>query len=88
MNCYYLENDCLKVTVSDHGAELISVFGKKLGREYIWNADPAYWNRHAPVLFPFVGSVKNKVYTHGQKRVAHESARFCKRYEFFAFMPR
>lgn len=67
MNCYYLENDCLKVTVSDHGAELISVFGKKLGREYIWNADPAYWNRHAPVLFPFVGSVKNKVYTYGQK---------------------
>ena len=23
----------------------------------IWTADPAVWNRHAPILFPFVGKV-------------------------------
>ena len=26
----------------------------------MWNADEAYWKRNAPVLFPFVGSLKNK----------------------------
>ena len=25
-------------------------------------ADPAYWGRHSPVLFPIVGSVWNKIY--------------------------
>ena len=49
-----LENEYLKITVADAGAELISVWDKTTGRECIWNADPAVWNRHAPILFPFV----------------------------------
>lgn len=47
-----IENDYLKVTVSDHGAELTSVYDKAQDFERIWCADPAVWNRHAPVLFP------------------------------------
>lgn len=39
------------------GAELSSL--KFEGREYIWQADPTYWSRHAPVLFPIVGSLKD-----------------------------
>ena len=35
------------------------------GREVIWQADPAVWAQHAPVLFPVCGSVKD-----GQIRVA------------------
>ena len=30
-------------------------FDKVHNREVIWQADPAYWKRHAPVLFPNVG---------------------------------
>ena len=63
-----LENDRLKVSVSDHGAELCSIYDKKEKREVVWTADPSYWNRHAPVLFPFVGKVTGGFYTYeGQK---------------------
>ena len=63
-----LENERLCVRVSDHGAELCSIYDKKEEREVIWTADPAYWNRHAPVLFPFVGKVNGGFYTYrGQK---------------------
>lgn len=48
------------LTVADHGAEAVSL--KKNGVEYLWSADPAFWGRHAPVLFPFVGQVRGGVY--------------------------
>ena len=33
--------------------------------EYIWTAQPDIWARHAPVLFPIVGKVKNNQYKVG-----------------------
>ncbi len=39
---------------SDNGAELISL-KDAAGKEYIWQADPAVWAQHNPVLFPVVG---------------------------------
>ncbi len=59
-----LENEYLKVRVSDFGAELSGIFDKKKGYEVLWQADAAYWSRHAPVLFPFVGKVNGGFYTH------------------------
>ncbi len=50
-----IENEFLQVSVNDHGAELCSIFDKEKNREVIWQADPAFWKRHAPVLFPNVG---------------------------------
>lgn len=55
-----LENDKLKVTINHFGAELSSIVKKDTGVEYMWNADEKFWKRSAPVLFPFVGSLKNK----------------------------
>ena len=52
----YLENEKLK------GAELTSIVKKETQTEYLWNADPAYWKRHAPVLFPIVGAVNGDSY--------------------------
>ena len=60
-----LENEALRVTVADAGAELVSVLDKETGSERIWNADPAVWNRHAPILFPFVGRVTGGKYRFG-----------------------
>lgn len=57
-----LENDWLRVEVSDHGAELCRVFDKKKQQEDLYDGNPVYWNRHAPVLFPFVGKVSEGVY--------------------------
>ena len=59
-----LENEKLEITVNIHGAELSSIREKKNDTQYLWNADPKYWNRSSPVLFPFVGGVKDKVYRH------------------------
>ena len=51
---YQLKNEYLTVTVENRGAELQSVKGSD-GTEYIWHGDPASWEDHAPVLFPFCG---------------------------------
>ena len=57
-----LENEWVKVEIDEMGAEMKSLSRKSDGREYMWCADPAYWGRTAPVLFPFVGSLNNKKY--------------------------
>lgn len=50
-----IKNERLSVTIAAHGAELSSIYDKANDRELVWQADPAFWNRHAPVLFPNVG---------------------------------
>ena len=62
MAIHTMENDVLRVSVADEGAELVSVLDKRSGEERIWQADPAVWNRHAPILFPFVGKVVDGKY--------------------------
>lgn len=57
-----LANQQISIEVSSHGAELCSI--RSNGKEYLWQADPAYWKRHSPVLFPIVGSVWNGEYRH------------------------
>ena len=61
---YVLENDKLRVEIDSFGAELKSVKNKACNQEYMWQADPAYWGRTSPVLFPFVGSLKDATYRH------------------------
>lgn len=63
-----LENEILTVKVKEHGAELCSIV--KGDTEYLWQADPAFWGRHSPVLFPIVGSVWNGRYHVGDKEFA------------------
>ena len=65
MSIHVLENEFLKVTIADVGAELISVFDKARQTERVWTGDPAVWNRHAPILFPFVGKVMEGKYRVG-----------------------
>lgn len=52
-----LHNDRLTLGINLHGAELRSVVGNAAGKEYLWQADAAYWGRSSPVLFPFVGAL-------------------------------
>lgn len=67
MAIHVLENEFLKVSVADAGAELSSVIDKESGLERIHDANPEVWNRHAPILFPFVGKVVGGVYRIGDK---------------------
>lgn len=55
-----IATDKLSIKVSPHGAELCSIISH--GKEYLWQADPKFWKRHSPVLFPIVGSVWENVY--------------------------
>ncbi|MGI6182052.1 MAG: aldose 1-epimerase family protein [Agathobaculum sp.] len=58
-----LENNQFVVSINEFGAELSGFRSKKDGTEYVWQADPAVWKRHAPILFPIVGRLKDKKYT-------------------------
>lgn len=47
--------------IASFGAELHSLKDSS-GTEYLWQADPAVWKRHAPVLFPFICNTDSKKY--------------------------
>ena len=61
-----MENDVLSVEIAEHGAELTKLYNKKTGTDLLWDAEPKFWKRHSPVLFPNVGKTyKNTVKING-----------------------
>lgn len=75
-----IRNDICQLTADSHGAEIVSL--TKDGKEYIWSGDSKYWGRHAPVLFPFVGSLKGKEYTFDGKTYPMGQHGFARDMEF------
>lgn len=57
---YTLSNQRLIVEIDSFGAEIKSIKNVETNIEYMWCGDKKYWGRTSPVLFPFVGSMKNK----------------------------
>jgi len=75
-----IKNKYVKVKINSFGAQLNSL--KKIDDEveYIWQADEKYWNRHAPILFPIVGRLKDDEYIYKDKTykmTQHGFARDC-----------
>ena len=64
---FVLENNLLKVTVCSKGAEVKSVFNKKLQVEHLWQGDKHSWKGTFPILFPIVGKLKNNQYVYHGK---------------------
>lgn len=64
MGFYSLKNGDLSALFVSAGAELKSLKDCKTGQEYMWNANPDFWKRTSPVLFPLVGNYKNKEIRH------------------------
>ena len=60
-----LHADGITATILAHGAELCSL-RNKAGLELLWQAGPQ-WPRHAPLLFPIVGRLKNDQLRHRGK---------------------
>ena len=58
---YTIQNECLTVQVEDLGAQLASIRTPD-GAEYLWQGDPAIWARRAPILFPFIGRLREGTY--------------------------
>jgi len=53
-----IENEILRVQITEYGAELQSIFHKKNDIEYLWQGDPAVWYGRSPLLFPNVGRLE------------------------------
>lgn len=49
-----IQRDGLVATVDSAGAQLASL--RLNGAEYLWQRDPRWWNKSAPILFPLVGT--------------------------------
>jgi len=62
---HQLTNNILTVSIAEKGAELQSIVINSTGIEYMWGADPAFWAKKSPVLFPIVGGLKNNQYRYG-----------------------
>jgi galactose mutarotase-like enzyme len=76
-----LQNNKLIAHFNSKGAELCSLQNRE-GLEYIWQADPMVWPRHAPVLFPIVGRLKNDQYTYEDQPYALSQHGFARDREF------
>lgn len=70
---YTIENEKFSVSIDRQGRELCSMRSKKTGIEYVWQADPHVWARHAPVLFPIVGRLKDKRTQSAEKNITSPS---------------
>lgn len=72
-----LKNEVLTIKVAEMGAELQSIVDEE-GKEYLWQADPEYWPRHSPILFPIVCGLWEDTYRidgHEYKMSRHGFAR-------------
>ncbi|MFC0203489.1 aldose 1-epimerase family protein [Novosphingobium soli] len=63
------------------GAELWSL-ADRLGREYMTDADPAFWTGHAPLLFPIVGALNGDRYRLDGREYALKKHGFARRSAF------
>ena len=61
---YTLKNEFYTVTLSDLGAEIVSIKSKD-GFEFMWSGMKGknYWSMSAPILFPVCGSLPSSRYT-------------------------
>lgn len=64
---YILKNDFLEIKIDSFGSELRSIKDLKTNEEYMWQRDPKFWAKSSPVLFPFVGILKDSRYTYNEK---------------------
>lgn len=67
MSTHLLKNNDLTLKINSLGAELTAITDHNLNKEYLWNGDPAYWQRHSPILFPIVGNLKDQSYLYNGK---------------------
>lgn len=72
----HLQNGILSAAINPKGAELYSL--ELDGIERIWQGDPAIWGRHAPLLFPLIGRLKNQQYELGGQIIQAPMHGFCR----------
>ena len=64
-----IASGAISARINPQGAELWSLRDAD-GREYMTDADPAFWTGHAPILFPIVGALRDGRYRIGDETYA------------------
>lgn len=65
---FNLKNNAIELRVNSKGAELVGIKDLVTGQEYVWQKDPKFWAKSSPVLFPFVGAIKDNRYFYNGKQ--------------------
>ncbi len=77
-----IENEIIKASFKSVGAELQSLEKKEGNLEYIWQADPNYWSKSSPILFPIVGALKDNIFKYKNKEYRLPRHGFAREKEF------
>ena len=77
-----IENEQLKAEIDSYGAELKSIVKKDTNQEYLWEADPAFWGKTSPILFPFIGKLEGGVFRHNGKTYEMDKHGFARDMDF------
>jgi galactose mutarotase-like enzyme len=64
---YKINDGIVEAAIDSFGAELKSLILIDKNEEFMWDANPEFWGRTSPVLFPVVGGLKEKKYTYKGK---------------------
>lgn len=79
---YEIENNHLRIKVNSKGAELKSIYSFSNEKEYMWQANPMYWAKTSPVLFPTIGKTYNEEYLYNGKKYKMSKHGFAREMEF------
>jgi galactose mutarotase-like enzyme len=63
------------------GAELCSL-KNNTNTEFIWEGNPEFWGKHAPILFPIVGTLKNNTFLYNNQEYKLTRHGFAREMEF------
>jgi galactose mutarotase-like enzyme len=77
-----IQNDHLSIVINHSGAEVSSVKDKQQN-EFMWQADASVWPRHAPILFPIVGKLKDGIYKYNGLPYSLSQHGFARDKQFF-----
>lgn len=78
-----LNNGLLEVRLESFGAELVGLRDLENNREYMWQKDSKFWAKCSPILFPFVGAIKdNRYFYTGKEYQITTKHGFARDYEF------
>lgn len=77
-----LTNDTFEVEVEPFGAEVQRIRKIDDDVDYLWNGNPEYWGRHAPLLFPCIGNSNEGSYYLNGKRYTITQHGFARDFPF------
>jgi len=76
-----ISDGVLFAEIDTKGAELMRIYNS-CGKDFLWNGDPRFWARRAPVLFPICGGMNNDSYTLDGKAYHMPKHGVCREAEF------